>query len=375
MKAAISCAGTFHATLMANEFASREIDTTILSSAPRSYFGALDPKVSIKFVPLPVQIISRLSGIAASKKLIYIDTVIYDRLASLRLSPCDLFVGWADLSLDSGRRAKRLGAKYALERACPHVDFQQQLLHEEASKVGYNFKGEPRWFVGRQYEEYRLADCILVPSHYSANTFPDELRKKVIIAPLYGRLRNPPPNTRPGGRSVFNVGVVGGEPLRKGYLYLLQAWKKLNLPNATLRLRTGRGFDGFPVLRELAQHCSNIEFVDYVKDINEFYQSCDLFILPSVDDGFGMALFEAMSNGVPSIATTRCGAVELLKDREEVYVVKAFDADEIASAIDRIYRDSEYRLQLGRAGRRAVAGMLSGTSPLHYHNALDNLFK
>jgi glycosyltransferase involved in cell wall biosynthesis len=374
MRATISCGGTFHATLMANDFAARNVQTLILSSAPRHLFGALDPNVQIKFVPLPVQIFSRLSGLSVRKNLIYMDFFAYDQFASMRLKPCDLFVGWADLSLCSAKRAKRFGAKYVLERACPHVDFQQKLLHEEASKVGHCFMGEPQWSVERQYEEYQLADCILVPSYYSANTFSEELRKKIIIAPLYARMRIPPPNTRPGGRKMFTVGVVGGEPLRKGYLYLLQAWQKLNLPNAVLRIRTGRGFDEFPALRELARLCPNVEFVEYVKNMNDFYQTCDLFILPSVDDGFGMALLEAMSNGVPSIATTRCGAVELLTDREEVYVIKPFDVDGIASAIDQLYCDSEYRLRLGSAGQQAVVGMLSGNYPTHYHKALDALF-
>jgi glycosyltransferase involved in cell wall biosynthesis len=374
MKITISCAGTFHATLMANDFSERKIETTILSSAPRPYFGALARDVSVNFVPQPFAIFTSLSGIRFPSSVTHTDILIYDRIASLRLSPCDLFVGWAYLSLNTAKRAKRLGAAFALERSCPHVDFQQQLLREEAAKLGFDFKEEPQWFLERQCEEYSLADHILVPSKYSADTFPVELRDKIIVAPLYARLKSPPPAKRPGGGKIFTVGVVGGDTLRKGYLYLLQAWKKLNLPNAVLRLRAQRGFDQFPVLRELADQCPNLEFVDYVKDMNEFYQGCDLFVLPSVDDGFGMALLEAMANGVASIATTRCGAVELLKDREDIYLVKPFDADEIALAIDRLYRDPEYRLHLGNSGRETVAGMLSGSSPVHYHEALNKLF-
>jgi glycosyltransferase involved in cell wall biosynthesis len=360
--------------MMANDFAERRIETTILSSAPRPYFGALACDVAVNFVPQPFAIFSRLSGFRFPSGVTYADILLYDTIASLRLSRCDLFVGWAYLSLNTAKRAKRLGAKFAVERACPHVDFQQHLLREEAAKLGFAFKEEPQWFKERQWEEYKLADYILVPSRYSADTFSGELRDKVIIAPLYARLKSPPPAKRPGGGKTFTVGVVGGDTLRKGYLYLLQAWKKLNLPNAVLRLRAMRGFDEFPVLRELAGQCANLEFVDYVKDMNDFYQTCDLFVLPSVDDGFGMALFEAMANGVPSIATTRCGAVELLRDRKDVYLVKPCDPNEIAAAIDRLYRDPEYRLHLGDSGRQTVVGMLSGSSPVHYHEALNKLF-
>ncbi|WP_400767047.1 glycosyltransferase family 4 protein [Methylosinus sporium] len=374
MRAIISCAGTFHATLMANDFVARGAETKILSSAPRRYFGTLADDAAVKFVPLPLTILSRITGANFGIKSHYFESVIYDRLSSLALTECDLFIGWAHLSLYAGRRAKRLGAKYILERACPHVDFQQETLHREAEKLGAHFSGQPKWFIERQYNEYSEADFILVPSNYSANSFPENLRKKLIVAPLYGRLRTPPPSGDAGGSGTFTVGVVGGETLRKGYLYLLEAWKKLNLPNARLRLRAARGFDEFPVLRELAAQCPSLEFVGYVKDMNDFYKSCDLFILPSVDDGFGMVLFEAMANGVPCIATSRCGAVELLADKRDIYVIDPFNSEAIAEAIETFYRDIDYRLELGRRGRETVATMLSGSVPSHYHRALNILF-
>ena len=359
---------------MANEFTRRNILTRIFSSAPRSYFGALDPNVKINFVPLPLYLIGRLSRLPLSQNTFNRDLLVYDYLASLRVSQCDLVVGWAHMSLTTGKRAKELGARFVLERACPHVDFQQQLMREEAEKIGFGFRGDPRWFIERQRQEYELADFILVPSHYSAESFPNELRHKVLVAPIYGRLRTPPPLTQPRGLKRFTVGVVGGEPLRKGYLYLLQGWMKLGLPDAVLRIRTAYDFDEYPKLRELSEQCGNVEFVDHVVDMNDFYQACDLFILPSVDDGFGMALFEAMANGVPCIATTRCGAVELLRDQRDLYVIKPFDADEIAAAIQSLYQDANRRLQLGSTGRAAVEAMLDGASPIHYRRALDQLF-
>ena len=90
-------------------------------------------------------------------------------------------------------------------------------------------------------EEYEQADFILSPSKYSRRSYPDHLRDKVVLAPLYGRSYNAairPP--KPLG-STFVLGMVGGEPLRKGLLYLLQAWKELALPNAQLKIRTSDG--------------------------------------------------------------------------------------------------------------------------------------
>jgi glycosyltransferase involved in cell wall biosynthesis len=359
--------------MMANELCSRKIGTRILSPAPRRFFGALAPEVALSFVPVPLGLISRITGVRLGNNAGYLDSVIFDRLAAMRLSACDFVIGWAHVSLVTARRAKNLGAKFVLDRACPHVDFQQQLLEEEAEKVGHKFVRQPEWFIERQYEEYQVADAILVPSHYSKDSFPSPLRQKIIVAPIFGRFRNQPFDGTPGGGKTFVVGVVGGEPLRKGYLYLLKAWKKLNLPNAVLRIRAARGFSEFPVLRELALECRNVELVDYVQDMNEFYKACDLFILPSIDDGFGMALFEAMSNGVPCIATTRCGSVELLSHKADAYIIRPYDSEEISSAIEYLYYNSEFRIRLGHSGRERVSGMRSGATTYQYRKAFDQL--
>jgi len=111
-----------------------------------------------------------------------------------------------------------------------------------------------------------------------------------------------PRETHPQRHPEFTVGVVGGEPVRKGYLYLLDAWERLALANARLLIRSDANFVRYPALQQRLARLSNVEIVRYVPDINNFYQRCDVFVLPSVDDGFGMALFEAMANEVPCIA-------------------------------------------------------------------------
>ena len=111
-------------------------------------------------MPLPITILSRLSGMSFGQDANHWNAVVYDLITSWRLSDCDLFVGWAHLSLNSGKRAKQMGAKYVLDRPCPHVDFQQQLMQQEADKLGHKFKGHPQWFIQRQHQEYKNADWI-----------------------------------------------------------------------------------------------------------------------------------------------------------------------------------------------------------------------
>jgi glycosyltransferase involved in cell wall biosynthesis len=294
------------------------------------------------------------------------------RWASLALKDCDLLLGAASSSLATGKAAQRMGATFVLDRACPDIRVQQALMIEEARKVGGEFRTNSPWFVERQVQEYETADFILSPSNYSRNSFPQHLKSKTVLAPLYGRAKVAPRVPKPAG-AKFVVGVVGGQPLRKGYLYLLQAWKELALPNAELKIRSGADFARYPVLAKLVAQQNNVSIISYIPDISAFYGECDAFILPSVDDGFGMALFEAVANGVPSIATRNCGASELLSDERDALLIDAFSVEQIKHSLQRLYESEELRERLTLSGPAAVEALQVGGVARPYEDGIGRL--
>ncbi len=127
------------------------------------------------------------------------------------------------------------------------------------------------------------------------------------------------------------------------------------------------------MLAELLAQLPNVEILPYVPDISDFYRQCDVFVLPSVDDGFGMALFEAMSNGVPCIATTHCGSSELLTPGRDGLVVEPFSAEQLAGAIETLYRSEELRQSVALAGRETVAALSRNDSSPLYDAAIRTL--
>ena len=193
-----------------------------------------------------------------------------------------------------------------------------------------------------------------------------------MLAPLYGRSKVSPRAIKSLG-SEFVLGCVGGQPLRKGYYYLLQAWKELALPHAKLKIRTGDAIFRYPLLKQLISELPNVELISYVPDISKFYAECDAFILPSVDDGFGMALFEAVANGVPSIATRNCGASELLEAERDCLLIDAFSVEQIKEAVLRLFESKDLRDKLTRNGPTAVEALQEGGLPRPYEDGLDDL--
>ena len=291
MRIAITAIRPIQTALIANALVPHAERVTVLSSAPRRYFRGMAASVALRLVPSPAQVLHTLLPGGLYKPLHRYDVEVWDRLTARLLPPAEVVIGFATQSLHTLSHAKRRGSRVVLDRACPHVDLQQQIVRDEAAKVGARWKPEPAWFRERQLREYALAEAIVVPSRFSGDSFPVELQGKIIIAPLLPRELTRPAAVRPADGS-FTLGVLGGNPLRKGYLYLLQAWQKLALPNARLLLRAA-DFAPYPRLAELADH-PTIERVGYLPRISDFYARCDAFCLPSVDDGFGMALLEAM---------------------------------------------------------------------------------
>ncbi|MHB8303519.1 MAG: glycosyltransferase family 4 protein [Acidobacteriaceae bacterium] len=381
MKIAFSTGRPAHVVLPANLLTQRGNDVTIYTAAYRSRFRALDPSVRLRWAPQFAAALHFLTGLQSPRTVQRADTALYDRLVALQMGRFDIFWGWASGCLAAGRAARRQGARFVLDRACPHVDVQQSLVRTECERLGVAYQAEPRWFRDRQLAEYDEADIILVPSDYSRSSFPLKLQKKILVAPLSGRTDAPlSPVARISALQSasdadrpFTFGTVGGQPLRKGFLYLLQAWEQLQLPHARLLLRTDAPLDRFPALRKLLRRLPNVEVVRYCNNMSDFYRRCDAFVLPTIDDGFGMVLLEAMAHGLPAIATTHCGAAELFTPEQDMLLVPPQDADALGAAMHRLYASRELRELLRTSALRVLRQIEGSDSFTLYSQALDRI--
>jgi glycosyltransferase involved in cell wall biosynthesis len=74
-------------------------------------------------------------------------------------------------------------------------------------------------------------------------------------------------------------------------------------------------------------------------EVSRYYARADLYVLPTLSDGFAITQLEAMAHGLPVIATSHCGQV--VSDNEDGIIIPARDVDAIVRAIIRIDRDRE----------------------------------
>jgi glycosyltransferase involved in cell wall biosynthesis len=97
--------------------------------------------------------------------------------------------------------------------------------------------------------------------------------------------------------------------------------------------------------------------LDY-DEVLERMSRATVYILPSVDEPFGMSLLEALSLGIPSICTSSCGLAGILREQRAA-LVTGESVVEMADGVQKILRDESLNRELSLNGKRAVADLFS----------------
>lgn len=160
---------------------------------------------------------------------------------------------------------------------------------------------------------------------------------------------------------------VGSHERRKGHVYLLRALDRLKKEGLGFRLiSVGAGPEtrGLKALaRELGLE-SRVDFIGYLRpdsvELPKIYGRADLLVHPSLEEGFGMVLVEALASSIPVIAT-RVGAIpEVVGDAGLLVAPK--DPEALAGAIREVLTDANLASTLGRNGRARAEALFGWRS-------------
>ena len=143
----------------------------------------------------------------------------------------------------------------------------------------------------------------------------------------------------------------------KGYEYLVEAMRRFaGKPCGIKFVFIGDGplLELIKLKAERLDMKDRIFFLGYKEDVQEFLPLCDIFVLPSVSEGFAMSLAEAMAMERPVVATAAGGIPEVVTDGENGLLVAPRDAEALFTALDTLASDEKSRNQMGRRGRERV---------------------
>jgi glycosyltransferase involved in cell wall biosynthesis len=221
--------------------------------------------------------------------------------------------------------------------------------------------------------EYEICDRIVVPStlaHASFAKFGLTSKAVVVFPGVDEQFFSPP--SEPVRRTLFRVCFAGRVELAKGAGYLLQAWKRLALPNAELVLAG----DVRPEMKSLLQtHAdSTVRTRGFLsaRELLQHYRESDLFVSPSVNEGLAQVLLEAMASGLPAVASNFSGADDCITGGVEGFITPVRDVDQLAEAILWCYQHRDETRTMGQAARARIQSQFTLS---HYNQRMIALYR
>jgi glycosyltransferase involved in cell wall biosynthesis len=167
---------------------------------------------------------------------------------------------------------------------------------------------------------------------------------------------------RTGGEGPLRLVTVGALAHRKGQVYAIEALGRARAAGADAVLTlVGRGPDE-ELLRHKVDEAGLSAFVTFAgeqPDPRPYLRAADVFLLPSRQEGFSVALLEAMASSLPAIATDAGGNAEALVDGSGGRVVPPRDPEAMASAIVELIRQRPRLKAMGAFNRQRVADCFS----------------
>jgi glycosyltransferase involved in cell wall biosynthesis len=171
---------------------------------------------------------------------------------------------------------------------------------------------------------------------------------------IYAGLSVPPtgPPRRQSGSQIV-IGTAGRLVKLKGIDYLLSAAAALQHEFPALRVEiAGAGPEREKLEAAVAQAGleERVKFLGWIEDIRTVLPRWDVFVMPSLEEGFPIAALDAMAAGLPVIATPVGGVPELIEDGATGWLVPPRDIESLTSRLRILLSDPELRARMGAAG-------------------------
>jgi glycosyltransferase involved in cell wall biosynthesis len=286
------------------------------------------------------------------------DPISWTALGQARLHHAGLllYAGYAYRAFTAESRSAR---RRGLIQYHPHIRDSADILRADAERHPFIRTALEELSRDEQdttnLPELEIADLVICNSSFTAATCLSlgiAANKLLVIPygidplpPLAGSSSQPVAGDSPRCRFLF----VGSGIQRKGLHHLLLAWKQAGLNQSQLAI-VSRWID--PEIRSAIDPGENVLWLDSVSNqqLDQLYQETDVFVMPSLVEGFGYVYLEAMARGCFCIGTANTGLPDVATP-ESAAVVAAGDLKQLVAALQM----TEQRSRQGAFDRAAIA--------------------
>ena len=302
--------------------------------------------------------------------------VHFDRYVARRIPKANIFQGVTGQCAESLGVAREHGCRTLLDVVTVHIDD----FGAQQDRECFRFQVRPAINTRLRERiriEYGRADLIRVMSERAKATFVERgfsPERVVVISPPIALEEFPAARFEEPKFRISFVGLI--EPW-KGFHYLVEAFNSLNLPDSELVLWGGSG--SRPVSRYLREQMArNPSIVLKPVEVRrygyaEVYGKSNVLVHPSLADGFGFVVAEAMASGIPVIVTSSTGASDLIVDGHNGYIVPPGDSDAIRDRLAHLATHPSLVSEMGHAARETARSLTFQKFRQRYVSCLEAL--
>jgi glycosyltransferase involved in cell wall biosynthesis len=271
----------------------------------------------------------------------------------------DAVYAYDDCALETFMAAKRRGIRCIYELPIGHYRTYQRIVEEEREL-------QPEWALTlsgiedspekleRKDREIAQADSIVVASSFTAKTlktYPGPLTSRISLVP-YGAPAVGPQRESTKPQDPLRILYVGSIGQRKGIGYLIDAVNQLQVA-CTLTL-LGRPVARIPSIEKALNRHRWIESAPHA-EVLRLMREHDVLVFPSLFEGFGLVILEAMAQGTVVIATPNTAAPDIVDDGRNGFIVPIRSAGAIAERLTQLSEDRDLLARMSEAARQTAA--------------------
>jgi glycosyltransferase involved in cell wall biosynthesis len=264
--------------------------------------------------------------------------LFHDSLVARRfLENSDIIYGYEDSCADTFAKAKKAGIFCVYELPIMYYREHKKIIAEELEKFPI-FKPylpileETEHKIHRKEKELELADLVIVASLATKKSLTNFgfNEKKIAVIPYGAPIDYMFPDNYQKD-VLFRAIFVGSICPRKGVHYLIEAWKSISSENMELILVGEMAYpdEWVKMNRKYFTHYNRLPHSELVK----LYQSSDVFVFPSLVEGFGLVILEAMACGLPVITTENTAGPDVITEGFDGFIIPLRDSQGLAEKI------------------------------------------
>jgi glycosyltransferase involved in cell wall biosynthesis len=287
------------------------------------------------------------------------DWIVARRIEKLA-GQIDIIHTWPLGALETLKAATRLGVPTVLERPNANTRFAGEVVQAECDRLGVTLprNHEHAWNeekVCKEEEEYRLATRLLCPSEFVVKTFLDKgYAREKLARHIYGfdeKTYYPSGEPREAKRPLTML-FVGVCAVRKGVHYALDAWFKSPASREGKFLIAGEFLPAYQKkLAPMLSHPS-VHVLGHRDDVPELMRKSDILVLPSIEEGFGLVITEAMGSGCVPLASEAC--TEICCHKKTGLMHRVGDVESLTQHITMLHEDRALLERLRAASLKMV---------------------